>query len=405
MAIVNFGKALQPVPEIRSYEHKEIEASILNQLFYPYGISIRGYIESPRLIQYRATLPMTANINKILKLEPNARIALNCDDVHMRISGNQLIIEKPGASNTTVLRQYVTNNFLDKDGLKLIMGADTENNRTYTDLAKQPHMLVAGTTGSGKSMFLHQVIISLLLRNPDLQIMAVDTKKVEFTAYEGLNNFKYISEASEAVKTLKSLIETMEQRYELFAANGWRDIDQAKAAGYDIQPIVFIADEFADLIMHEEYTKVIEESVVRLAQKARAAGIHLVIATQRPTADVLTGLIKANIPSRVCLRVTSQMESRVIMDMKGGETLLGKGDMLYLENGSMNPVRIQACYVSPDEMKAIANCIIEARQLNYHIAPKSQAPSNEPKPYEPIMKDHSDVEEKPIKHRNIWVLG
>lgn len=361
MAKVNVMAALQPIPTSKAYPYIEADAAILNQVLSSVGITIRGYIDSPRIIQYRATLPYTANINKILKLESNIKIALNCDDIMMRVTGNQLIIEKPGSSNTIVMRQFCTNKFYSDSGLQLIMGADTDNQRQFTDLAKQPHMLVAGTTGSGKSMFLHQVIISLLLRNPSLQMIAVDTKKVEFNAYEKLSNFRYISEASDAVTALQGLIDVMEQRYTIFAEKGYRDIDQAIADGYKISPIVFIVDEFADLIMHDGYSKIIEESVVRLAQKARAAGIHLVIATQRPTANVITGLIKANIPSRVCLHVNNAMESRIIMDCTGGEKLLGKGDLLYKSNGSNNPIRIQACYVSPDEMKNVANCIYNAR--------------------------------------------
>ena len=188
----------------------------------------------------------------------------------------------------------------------------------------------------------------------------MDTKQVEFNTYSRIPNFNYITDELKAVTTLKQLVDIMESRYKTFSDRGYRDITHARQSGYDIEPIVCIIDEFADLIMKQEHSKIIEEYVVKLAQKSRAAGIHLVIATQRPTADVITGLIKANIPSRVCLHVNSAMESRIVMDAKGGENLLGYGDMLYKSNGSFEPIRLQSCFISPNEMQAIGK-LLEAK--------------------------------------------
>lgn len=366
---MNFHNVLADTKERTHYSGKQADIQILNKYLIQFGIRIDNVIESARLIQYKATLTPYVNVNKLLKLEPNIRIALNDDNSTVSVNGNQFIVQKPGATSTIVLREFYNNNFLNAEGLKLIMGVDINGNHIYTDLAKQPHMLIAGTTGSGKSMFLHQVIISLLMKYPTIKMYAVDTKQVEFKAYSRIPNFHYITDEEKAVTMLKELVNTMEARYKTFAEKGYRDISHARQSGYDIEPIICIIDEFADLIMKKEYSKVIEEYVVKLAQKSRAAGIHLVIATQRPTADVITGLIKANIPSRVCLHVNSAMESRIVMDAKGGETLLGNGDMFFKSNGSFDPIRLQSCYISEKEMQAIGNLlsqVADSAKVNYY---------------------------------------
>ena len=359
---MNFHSVLADTKKREYYTGRHTDIQALNNILIQYGISIDNVTEGARIIQYKATLTPSVNVNKLLKLEPNIRIALNNDNVFVSVKGNQFIIQKPGATSTIVLREFYTKTFINSDGLKLIMGVDIDGHHIYTDLAKQPHMLIAGTTGSGKSMFLHQVIASLLMKNPGIELYAVDTKQVEFNAYSRISNFHYITDEVEAVKMLKQLVDTMEARYRTFAAKGYRDITQARQSGLCIEPIVCIIDEFADLIMKPQHSKIIEEYVVRLAQKSRAAGIHLVIATQRPTADVITGLIKANIPSRVCLHVNSAMESRIVMDIKGGENLLGYGDLLYRSNGSFEPIRLQSCFISPYEMQGIGNLIAGQNQ-------------------------------------------
>ena len=351
--VVNLLNTLTESETFIKYPHVDEEAAKINNLLAAHGIKLESYTQSPAIIQYNATIPVTANINKLMKLEPNMKVALNCDSVQINIKGNQLHIQKPCNRNNLYLSFMYTAQFISAKGLTLIMGQDIEGNRIYTDLAKQPHMLVAGTTGSGKSMFLHQAIISLLMKDADIEIYAIDAKQVEFNAYKGIRNFHYITDEAEAVQTLKRLVDIMEGRYKTFSEKGYRDITQAQQSGLNIKPIVCVIDEFADLIMRPEYSKLIESYVVRLAQKSRAAGIHLIIATQRPTADVITGLIKANIPSRVCLHVNSAMESRIVMDAKGGENLIGHGDMLYKSNGSFEPIRLQSCYISPDEMRMI----------------------------------------------------
>lgn len=362
------SKILDPIKDRQHYSNAAQEVRAINALLAPFNLEIDDIIEGASLIQYRATLTPDVNVNKLLKLQSNLKIALNCDNVQVEIKGNQYIIQKEGAKSTVSLLEFYNSQFVESGGLKLILGVDIEGNHIYTDLAKQPHMLVAGTTGSGKSMFLHQCIISLLLKNPGTEIYAVDNKKVEFNAYADISNFHYITHEQGAVRTLDDLVEIMESRYQKFSKCGYRDITEAKANGMDIEPIVCIIDEFADLMMIKEYAAQIEKDVVRLAQKSRAAGIHLIIATQRPTANVITGLIKANIPSRVCMHVNSGMESRIIMDQKGGEYLLGKGDLYFKGNGCFEPIRLQACFVSSNEMKNVGEAIKPARQSNDDFA-------------------------------------
>lgn len=368
-----------PEPFIK-YPHVDEEATKINNLLASHGIKLESYTQSQAIIQYNATIPVTANINKLMKLEPNMRVALNCDSVQINIKGNQLHVQKPCNRNNLYLSYMYTPEFIEAEELTLIMGVDIDGNRIYTNLSKQPHMLVAGTTGSGKSMFLHQCIISLLMKDKDIELYAIDTKQVEFNAYKAIPNFHYITDEVNAVQTLARLVDVMEGRYKTFADKGYRDITHARQSGLDIKPIVCVIDEFADLIMRPEYSKTIESYVVRLAQKSRAAGIHLIIATQRPTTDVITGLIKANIPSRVCLHVDSAMNSRIIIDAKGGENLIGYGDMLFKSNGSFEPIRLQSCYISPTEMQMIGNNIAEVNNEFKPVQPTQQTNPQESSP-------------------------
>ena len=351
----NLSNFLNPIETRTAYPLKEVEKCAINRVLIQYGVKIDSIIEGARVIQYRATLSPTVNTSKIMRLESNLKIALNTNDMVMSIEGNQLIIQKEGAKNKVNLASFYNDEYADPSGISIIIGEDVNGNHIYADLAAQPHMLVAGTTGSGKSMFLHQIILSILMKYPNTNIYAIDTKNVEFNPYRDIPTFHLVTEAQDAAQVLSNLVDNMNRRYEVFAQNGYRDITHARSNGYILNPIVCVIDEFADLIMQKEYTKEIEANIVKLAQKSRAAGIHLVIATQRPTADVITGLIKANIPSRVCLKVNGAMESRIILDRKGGENLLGNGDLLFLGKGMFEPIRIQACYVDTTEMNGIGN--------------------------------------------------
>ena len=243
------------------------------------------------------------------------------------------------------------------------MGRDLSGNPVVADLKAMPHLLIAGTTGSGKSICINGIILSLLYEaNPDeVKLILVDPKVVEFSVYNGIPHLlvPVVNEASKAAVALSWAVNEMENRYRLLSEEGVRNIDgynekAAKSKTLEKMPqIVIIIDELADLMMAAP--KQVEDSIVRLAQKARAAGIHLIVATQRPSADVITGLIKANIPSRLALAVSSQVDSRVILDQNGAETLVGKGDMLFKPIDKPKPIRIQGSFVTDYEVMKITD--------------------------------------------------
>lgn len=338
------------------YEQKVTEIAAINSLLLSYGLKVTRMIESPRMIQYRAQLTPDTNTKKLLKMSENFCIALNDDSVNIFREKSELVIEKRGADNTIFMGDIVTDYFRTSVApLTVMLGKDAEGNNVYVDLAKTPHVLVAGATGSGKSVTLNTIMASLLVRNVPVDIFTVDTKGTELCGYKNVSNVHAITDPEEAIKHLAYLCKRMDDRYAFMAKYGYRDIESVRAAGIKVNSIVVIIDEFADLMLLSG--KSVEQYVVRLAQKARAAGIHLVIATQRPTRDVVTGLIKANIPTRICLKVTSGLESRIILDRNGGEKLTGHGDMLYLANGAFEPIRVQGCFISESEVEALRKAL------------------------------------------------
>ena len=342
------------MPKKVTIEQKAADIAAINSLLHKHGLEVTSGVESLTMISYRVKLTPDCNINKLLKLQPNLCIAMNDDTVKLYREKNELVIEKKGADNTVYTGDLCTDYFNDHKGLALILGYDTHGQKIYTDLKKAPHILIAGTTGSGKSVLENVMIISLLTKYPDLEMYGIDTKRVEFQSFTAAPNFHLITDAIKATETLKNLCDEMERRYmELVKARA-NNIDEYNSRpGHNMKPIVVVIDEFADLMLLSG--KSVEEHVVRLAQKARACGIHLIIATQRPTRDVITGLIKANIPTKICLKVTSALDSRIVLDRNGGETLIGKGDMLYLANGAYDPIRVQGCYITEPEKIAIAS--------------------------------------------------
>ncbi|MBQ3898048.1 MAG: DNA translocase FtsK, partial [Clostridia bacterium] len=242
------------------------------------------------------------------------------------------------------------------------------------DIAKMPHILLAGTTGSGKSVCMNSMILSILYNaNPDeVKLVMIDPKSVELTGYNGIPHMliPVVTDPKKASGALAWAVKEMLNRYKLFSENNVRDItgyNELSALDPDKNPmpqIVIFIDEFADLMMAA--AKDVEDSVCRLAQMARAAGMHLVIATQSPRVDVITGLIKANIPSRLALKVSNGTDSRIILDMMGAEKLLGNGDMLFNPVGASNPTRIQGCYVPDSEIKSVIEFIKEQSEASYN---------------------------------------
>ena len=339
--------------EYLSRDQKIEEIRAINRLLYKYGLQVTSGFESVCTVRYNVKLNPNSPVSKLLKMRENFCIALNDDTVTVTREKAELIIEKRGASNTIYMGDLYNDDFKNANGLTIMLGKDTKGNDRSFDLRKAPHVLVAGTTGSGKSVWENVLICSLFIKNPDIEVIGIDTKRVEFQAFANIPSFHLVTDADRAADMLSGLCNVMENRYEMLTRARAKDIDEYNAKGNKMNPIVVVIDEFADLMLLSG--KDVERYVVRLAQKARACGIHLIIATQRPTTDVVTGLIKANIPTRICMKVNSGLDSRIILDRKGGETLMGHGDMLYLGNGDFEPVRIQGAFITPEEEKNVVN--------------------------------------------------
>lgn len=317
-----------------------------------------------------------------------SRITNLTDDIALNLAAGGIRIEAPIPNKAAVgvevpnknrsvvtFREMVdTDQYKNaKSRLNVALGKDITGNCTYTDLAKMPHLLVAGTTGSGKSVCLNAMIVSILYNaSPDeVKLLMIDPKQVEFTVYNGIPHLivPVVSDPRKASGALAWAVTEMLTRYKMFSDNNVRDIKGynsiCESIGQKKMPqIVIFIDELSDLMMASPHE--VEDSICRLAQMARAAGMHLVIATQRPSVDVITGLIKANIPSRISLKVSSQIDSRTIIDTAGAEKLLGNGDMLFYPVGLAKPVRIQGCFLSDKEVEDVVNFIKqEAPQSKY----------------------------------------
>ncbi len=319
----------------------------------------------PTVSQYLLKPAEGVKLNAITARQDDLALALAAQSLRVEapIPGKGLVgVEIPNEKKAIVgLRDIVQSKAFQNVGSKLaiVIGRDAAGEPAVADLTKMPHLLVAGATGSGKSVCINTMILSLLMNNsPDeLRMVLVDPKRVELSGYNGLPHLlcPVITESRDTVVALKRAVEEMERRYKLLQATGKRNIEQ-----YNAEPnlsegrlpyIVIIIDELADLMMVS--AREVESKIVRLAQMARAVGIHLIVATQRPSVDVITGLIKANIPTRIAFAVTSQIDSRTIIDTAGAEKLLGYGDMLYLSTDVLKPKRVQGAYCSEREINSV----------------------------------------------------
>jgi DNA segregation ATPase FtsK/SpoIIIE-like protein len=326
-------------------------------------------VRGPAVTRYELQPARGVKVSKFTSLTNDIALALASTAVRIEapIPGKSAIgIEIPNKyTDLVVLKDILRDSiFTESKGLTVALGKDLSGRPVVTDLQKMPHLLVAGTTGSGKSVCVNGLIISLLYRfTPDqLQLMMVDPKQVELSVYEDIPHLvgfsdtgkgEIIVDPKKAAQALHQVVGLMEERYTLFAENKVRNLAEYNHK-FDEEPLpwfVVIIDELADLMMVA--SKSVETSICRIAQKARAAGIHLVLATQRPSADVITGLIKVNIPSRAAFAVSSQVDSRVILDSGGAEHLLGKGDMLFLPVDASDPKRVQGCYVGNEEIARV----------------------------------------------------
>ncbi len=348
-------------------------ANIIKRTMDSFGIPVEmGEINiGPKFTRYTLKPAEGVRLNKITALGQDLALALAAHPIRIEapIPGKSLVgIEVPNKTAAIVrlgsLLAYPE--FMQSSSLSIVLGRDVTGEPIMTNIAKMPHLLIAGATGSGKSVAIHTFIVSLLFKNsPEtLQLIMIDPKKVELSIYNGIPHLAapVVTEGKKAVGVFRWAIQEMERRYETLLKAGCRDIAGYNAKNKDtVMPyILIVVDELADLMI--AYGKDIETAIVRLAQMARATGMHLMLATQRPSVEVVTGLIKANIPCRIALQVASQIDSRTILDSAGAEKLLGGGDMLILSSEFSKPKRLQGAFVTEAEVHAVVDFIKEHNQ-------------------------------------------
>ena len=340
----------------------------------------------PAVTQYELEVKTGTKLNKILAINREIALALAAKEVRIEapIPGKSTVgIELPNKKNSMVTVREVLEHMpstLKESKLAVTLGRDIMGSPKYCEINKTPHLLVAGSTGSGKSVCINSIIVSILMRTrPDeVKLVLVDPKKVELSIYNGVPHLlaPVVTDAKKANIALKKMVSEMERRYDKFEETGTKNI-----AGYNayidkknatlpeeekikhMPYIVIIIDELADLMLVA--AKEVQDSIMRITQMARAAGMHLIVATQRPSTDVITGVVKANIPSRIAFAVSSGIDSRTILDQIGAEKLLGKGDMLFLPQGENTPMRIQGTFISDEEIKSVVDYVIKQQKAHY----------------------------------------
>ena len=344
-------------------------ATRLQKTLFSFGVSakVENVSVGPAITRYELKPAEGVRVSKIAKLSDDIALNLAAESIRIEapIPGKQAVgIEIPNEEKEVVhLRDIIeTNQFQDAESkVSMALGKDIAGEPVIADIGKMPHVLIAGSTGSGKSVCINTLITSIIYKAKpsEVKLVMVDPKVVELSVYNGIPHLliPVVTDAKKAAGALAWAVQEMENRYQLFATKCVRDLKGYNAAlGEEegkLPQIVIIIDELADLMMVA--AKEVEDSICRLAQKARAAGMHLVIATQRPSVDVITGIIKANIPSRIAFAVSSQIDSRTILDMVGAEKLLGKGDMLFYPIGSSKPTRVQCAFVSDGEVERVVD--------------------------------------------------
>ncbi len=333
----------------------------------------------PTVTQYELDLKAGTKVNKLLGIQREIALAMAAKDVRIQapIPGKNTIgIELPNKVNASVSFKEVLSNMPEVNEKTLLavgLGKDIMGKVKWCEINATPHLLVAGSTGSGKSVCINCIIASILMRaKPDqVKLVLVDPKKVEFSMYDGVPHLlsPVVTDAKKASIALKNIVGEMERRYELLEHTknknivGYNKFCETHPEYQKLPYIVVIIDELADLMLVA--AKEVEDSIMRITQMARAAGIHLIVATQRPSTDIITGVVKANIPSRISFAVSSQIDSRTILDMGGAEKLLGKGDMLFLPMGESIPMRVQGAFVSEEEIEKLVNYTISQQKAIY----------------------------------------
>ncbi len=372
-----FNEIFDPIKpkKINSTDFTKSNKEILERVLRDFGINAK-VVEihiGPAVTEYELTVPAGTKVSKIVNINKEIALALAAKDVIIQapIPGKSTIgveIPNPTISSVTLREVLESPQNLKSDAkICAALGKDIMGTPKVMDLTKMPHLLVAGSTGSGKSVCINGIIASILMRYKpnEVKLVLVDPKKVELTNYNGIPHLlcPVVSDPKKASLTLQKVVVEMDNRFQLFSDNevknisGYNELIEKENRKHPESPkakmpyIVVIIDELADLMLVA--SKEVEDSITRITQLARAAGIHLIVATQRPSTDVITGLIKNNIPSRISFAVSSQIDSRTILDQAGAEKLLGKGDMLYFPMGDSTPTRIQGCFINDDEIKKL----------------------------------------------------
>ena len=377
---------LTKTPKVNNKENQEVikdTVTVLQEVFKDFGVEGRVVAVNigPAVTQYEMEIKAGTKLSRIISLDKELALALAAKSVNIQapIPGKKTIgIEIPNKKVSPVgvreILEVVPKNYEDSK-LLVTLGKDIMGKPTYCEINKTPHLLVAGSTGSGKSVCINSMLVSLLMRTkPDeVKLVLVDPKKVELSMYNGVPHLltPVVTDPKKANIVLKKIVQEMENRYDLFESSGTKNI-----AGYNayleknfkndakkLPYIVVIIDELADLMLVA--AKEVEESIMRITQMARAAGIHLIVATQRPSTDVITGVVKANIPSRISFAVSSSIDSRTILDATGAEKLLGKGDMLFLPQGENIPIRVQGTFISDEDIKKVVDYTISQQKARY----------------------------------------
>lgn len=360
---------------------KEIEKSIvenvshLESVLKEFGINAKvvSYEYGPTITRYEVTIPKGVKVSKVTSLTDDIAMNLAAESIRIEapIPGKNTIgIETPNKIKEPVhFSNIIRNPQLEKGALNVILGKNIVGQDRIIDIAKMPHLLIAGQTGSGKSVAVNTLISTLITKKSEKEVrfIMVDPKMVELMPYNGIPHLlvPVIIDPQQAAIALRWAVNEMDNRYRQLMENGVRNIVGYNSLGYveKMPYIVIIIDELADLMMVAAGS--VEESIARIAQKARAVGIHLVVATQRPSTDVITGMIKANLPSRISFALRSQIDSRTILDTPGAEKLLGQGDMLLLENGSSKLERIQGAFISDDEVMKLTTALKTNKKVSY----------------------------------------
>ena len=382
---------LAPIKSVDQSQDKSLiqkNTEVLESTFKSFGVHVivKKAVLGPTVTRYEVQPAVGVKVSKIVNLADDLALALAAKDIRIEapIPGKPLVgIEVPNRTTSAVSFKDV---MLHQDSkakdisLDVPLGKDVEGKVISADLRKMPHLLIAGSTGSGKSVAINTIITSILMKSypEDVKLVLIDPKMVELSVYNGIPHLliPVVTDAKLATNALRKTVKEMERRYQLFAAGGVRNIteynqkvaknnaDKTNTVMEKLPYIVVIVDELSDLMMVAGHD--VEDAIVRLAQMARAAGIHMILATQRPSVDVITGLIKANVPSRISFAVSSGVDSRTILDQVGAEKLLGRGDMLFLPIGAAKPERVQGAFISVNEVEKIVSWVKEQQEAVYN---------------------------------------